>query len=122
MSQEAVIQFFDAVYQNKELQGQLNYGFATAAPKAVIQIAQDNGYSFAASDLKAALDKQVELTDRQLDAVAGGLRNSFIQESGPSWVQNQPYRSEMQESQEKEAVNSSPAHPSVVETFRSLMG
>lgn len=72
MSQQSVIQFFDAVFQNKQLQGQLNYGIAEFAPEILLQIAKENGYSFLTEDLKAVLEKQTELSDKQLEAVAGG--------------------------------------------------
>ena len=72
MSQNKVIQFFDAVFNNKILQGQINYGFAKFAPEALKLIAQENGYKFTIEDLKSALNTQEELSNEQLAAVVGG--------------------------------------------------
>lgn len=92
MSQESVIQFFDAVFQNKQLQGQLNYEVAKSAPNALIQIAQENGYSFSTEDLKTVLEAQAELSDKQLEAIAGGRKPQFVDFSDdPHFIQaNKP--------------------------------
>src|SRR4051812_31949286 len=92
MSQETVVQFFDAVFKDTSLQGKLNHGFAAIAPEALIKIAQENGYSFTTEELKAAL-QHAELSDEQLNAVAGGRPADFVREGGPPWVQNQSYGS-----------------------------
>ncbi|MBW4573794.1 MAG: Nif11-like leader peptide family RiPP precursor [Aphanothece sp. CMT-3BRIN-NPC111] len=87
MSQEAVIQFFQALSQEKDLQGQLNYAFATAAPQQLIQVASENGYSFTPEELSAVLDNQGELSDQQLEAVAGGRRPQFVEFTNPDFIQ-----------------------------------
>ncbi|MEH1944914.1 MAG: Nif11-like leader peptide family RiPP precursor [Nostoc sp.] len=120
MSQETVVQFFDAVFKDTSLQGKLNQSFAAIAPDALIQIAQENGYSFTTEELKAAL-QQAELSDEQLNAVAGGRPADFVREGGPPWVQNQSYGSATPDGAGEEAINSATeSYPSAVETFRSL--
>lgn len=47
------------------------------------------------------------------------LRPAFIRESGPTWVQNQPYVPKMLESLPNEAANAE--YLSAVDTFQSLM-
>jgi predicted ribosomally synthesized peptide with nif11-like leader len=76
--QDSVIQFFDTIFQNKQLQGQLNQVLAKVAPQALIQIAQSHGYNFTIEDLKAVLTNQGELSEQQLGSVAGGATPKFI--------------------------------------------
>jgi predicted ribosomally synthesized peptide with nif11-like leader len=118
MSQESFIQFFDTVAQNQKLQASLNHALATFSPKTLIKIAKENGFNFTLEDIEAVLNNQLELSPEQLNAVAGGMM--FIQ-GRPSWVENQPYRSRMQESLGDKTVSSTiDLHLSAVETFRSL--
>ena len=76
MSQKKVIQFFDAVFNSKLLQGQINYRLAELAPEAIKLIAQENGYNFTVEDLKSVLNTQEELSNEQLAAVVGGLKSN----------------------------------------------
>ncbi|MDZ8106462.1 MAG: Nif11-like leader peptide family RiPP precursor [Nostoc sp. DedQUE12a] len=120
MSQGTVVQFFDAVFKDTSLQGKLNQRLAEIAPEALIQIAQEHGYSFTTEELKAAL-QQAELSDEQLNAVAGGRPSDFVREGGPPWVQNQPYSAATQDAVGEEVINSATdSCPSAVEAFRSL--
>jgi hypothetical protein len=43
MLQDSVIQFFDTIFQNKQLQGQLNQVLAKVAPQTLIEIAKSHG-------------------------------------------------------------------------------
>ena len=70
MSQQSVIQFFDVILQNKELPRQLNYEVAESVLKILLRIMEENDHNFSNVDLEAVLEKQTELTDECLEAVA----------------------------------------------------
>ncbi|KAF3884615.1 MULTISPECIES: Nif11-like leader peptide family natural product precursor [Nostocales] len=121
MSQETVVQFFDAAFQDQIIQGQLNYAFAAIAPEALIQIAGENGYSFTAGELQAVLEQQAELSDEQLNSVAGGRAAYFVREGGPIFAQKQSYDSPMRDELGDEEVDfATNSNTSAVEAFRSL--
>ncbi|MCG9891965.1 MAG: Nif11-like leader peptide family natural product precursor [Thermosynechococcaceae cyanobacterium MS004] len=144
MSTESVTQFFEAVYNDKELQGALNYALVKTSPDALIAIAQEKGFSFNKADLDAVGGD--ELSAEALDGVVGGAASSFSNLSqialqtnffsrytnigdlkasgdkfkltipGPSWVNQQSFQpvKAISENEESEAV-------SAVELFQSLV-
>ena len=55
MSNEAVGKFFESVYEDKSLQGALNYALVATSPETVVEIAKQKGYDITVEDLKSAL-------------------------------------------------------------------
>jgi predicted ribosomally synthesized peptide with nif11-like leader len=90
MLQDSVIQFFDTIFQNKQLQGQLNQVLAKVAPQTLIEIAKSHGYNFTIEDLKAVLTNQGELSEQQLGSVAGGVPSFVDFSDEPIFVQAKP--------------------------------
>jgi len=77
VSDEIVVQFLNAYSQDKDIQAQINSILVSENPEAIVEIARNNGYNFTAAELKAIMDKNMEqleyeLSERDLDAVAGG--------------------------------------------------
>jgi predicted ribosomally synthesized peptide with nif11-like leader len=84
MSQESAIQFFKAVDASPELKKQVPLGESDSPEmvQKVIAVANKAGYSFTIEDLRGAVraraEQQVragELSEADLEKVAGGLRN-----------------------------------------------
>ena len=79
MSQEAVIEFIEAVEANPSLRQQLN---SAESPEIAIAIAEEQGYQFTQAELLAVMQEkqlsfasEVELSEEQLEAVAGGKQS-----------------------------------------------
>ena len=147
MSNEAVGQFFASVYDDKSLQGALNYALVAASPETVVEIAKKKGYDITVDDLKAVLqESEEELSEAELENVAGGrslspgllgvqaLKTNFwgrfsqfggaslasgfkLTIPGPSFVLAQAY--EGKQATEKE--NTDATAPSAVDIFQALM-
>ena len=66
MSEEQLKGFLEKVNGDTSLQDKLN---AAASPEAVIEIAKAAGFSITAEDMQSAT---VELSDEELEGVAGG--------------------------------------------------
>lgn len=80
MSQENVQQFYDMVSNNSEMQERLK----TAGSKEnffnmAVQLGQENGYTFTSQEVESFLNQrnQSELSDRELESVAGGEASGF---------------------------------------------
>jgi len=72
MSQSELERFISDVKNNKELQGELKA--AGADVDAIVKVATGKGYGFSADELKAFVEtKKGELSEEQLEKVAGGL-------------------------------------------------
>jgi predicted ribosomally synthesized peptide with nif11-like leader len=72
MSQEAVKDFFDFAKTSEEVQLQLKNGVSY---EGIIKIASEKGYNFTEKDLQkhiTSLGGQEELSEQELEAVAGG--------------------------------------------------
>jgi predicted ribosomally synthesized peptide with nif11-like leader len=80
MSTEAVAKFLDEVAQNKQLGDEVRGVIAEREEQAAFELvnfAGKRGYEFTATELRQRLvglqEKTVELSDAELEAVAGGL-------------------------------------------------
>ena len=69
MSEEQLKAFWEAVQADAGLQEKLK---AAADANAVAAIAKEAGFSICADDLKNALNAQSEISDEELEGVAGG--------------------------------------------------
>lgn len=72
MSQEVVRNFFQFIETDEELQEQVKNANNSAT---VIQIATKKGYEFTAEELQEYMQNE-ELSLEELEAVAGGLRDT----------------------------------------------
>ena len=84
MSAEAVAQFLDRVARDEELGGQVRSIIADREEEAAFEIvafAEKRGFAFTATELRKHLAdlqaKTVELSEAELEAVAGGLMTSL---------------------------------------------
>ena len=76
MAKENVAKFFAQVYENKALQGALHGALAVASPETVVEIAKNKGFNFTADELKDVVKPRGgELSDKEMEAVAGGALN-----------------------------------------------
>jgi predicted ribosomally synthesized peptide with nif11-like leader len=100
---DAISQYFARVREDSGLQGQLNAAFADKAPEEIARIASRHGYNFSADELRQMLKDRAQVslqgevfwtmvTQHASLRPAPALRPVFIQITGPSWVQSQPYR------------------------------
>ena len=93
MSEEQLKAFLEKVQGDTSLQEKLK---AAADANAVAAIAKEAGFSISADDLTNA---QSELSDQELEGVAGGVRTSMIQIMNDSrqdyneWLHEIRYRS-----------------------------
>ena len=74
MSEEKLKAFLEKVQSDTNLQEKLK---AAADANAVVDIAKEAGFSISADDLKNAQSDITELSDEELEGVAGGRRNIF---------------------------------------------
>jgi predicted ribosomally synthesized peptide with nif11-like leader len=74
MANNDVAQFFEAVYNDKDLQGALHAALCKVAPDLIVEIAGVKGYKFTNQDLQEASSKSNdrELTHQEMAAVSGG--------------------------------------------------
>lgn len=71
MSKDEVARFSNDVKNNPELQAEFKH--TGTDMDAFVSLANEKGYDFSADDVKAhAAEKSGELSDEQLDQVAGG--------------------------------------------------
>ncbi len=75
-SMKNLLQFIKHSEEDDDVKGKLNE-LSTTDPSAIVDYAKDLGYEFTAKDLddfgKALLDQEEELSDEELDQVAGGV-------------------------------------------------
>ncbi len=72
---ENVKRFLEAVSQDKEFLEKIN---EAASPETVIALAAEKGFTLTAEDMKPAATG--ELSDDELDGVAGGIDNTALWE------------------------------------------
>lgn len=74
MANTDVARFFEAVYNDKDLQGALHVALCKLAPEVIVEMAATKGYQFTSQELQEAssLSGNRELSDREMAAVAGG--------------------------------------------------
>ena len=75
MSQEAAAAFLATLAANANLRSELDAQIHSAADKvdAFVAFAARKGHQFAPADLAAALAAQAEMSEEQLDRIAGGF-------------------------------------------------
>jgi predicted ribosomally synthesized peptide with nif11-like leader len=74
MSVEAVDAFFAKMAEDEALQDAYSSAVDRATRAAAVELAAEHGLEFTAEELGTAMESQMaELSDEQLDAVAGGL-------------------------------------------------
>ena len=91
MSNQFVLDFFAQALQNPELIAKLK---SLVDPKEIIAIAESQGYIFTEAELlevqKQKLEQSLQLTDElsegQLETVAGGVRRTMLMKSNSSGV------------------------------------
>ena len=74
MANTDVARFFEAVYNDRDLQGALHAALCKLAPDVIVELAATKGYKFTSQDLQEAASKSAdhELTDQEMAPVAGG--------------------------------------------------
>jgi predicted ribosomally synthesized peptide with nif11-like leader len=74
MANTDVARFFEAVYNDKDLQGALHAALCKLAPEVIVEIAATKGYKFTSQELQEAASPSAdrELSDQKMAAVAGG--------------------------------------------------
>ena len=70
MSEEQLKAFLEKVKADTSLQEKLK---AAASPEAAIEIAKEAGFSINAEDIQSMQSSTVELSDKELEAAAGGF-------------------------------------------------
>ena len=70
MSEEQLKAFLEKVKADTSLQEKLN---GAADADAVVEIAKDAGFSITAEDIQSMQSATVELSDEELEGVAGGM-------------------------------------------------
>ena len=73
MSEEQFKAFLKKVKGDTSLQEKLK---AAASPEAVMEIAKEAGFSITAEDIQSTQSATAELTDKELEAAAGGCRHA----------------------------------------------
>ena len=73
MSEEQLKTFLEKVKGDTSLQEKLK---AAASPEAVMEIAKEAGFSITAEDIQSMQSAPAELTDKELEAAAGGCRHA----------------------------------------------
>ena len=71
MSEEQLNAFLEKVKSDTSLQEKLK---AAASPEAAIDIAKDAGFSITAEDIQSMQSVTLELSDHELEQVAGGCQ------------------------------------------------
>ena len=74
MSEEQLNAFLEKVKADTSLQEKLK---TAASPEAAIEIAKAAGFSITSADIQSMQSSTVELSDEELDDVAGGFCNYF---------------------------------------------
>ena len=82
MSEEQLNAFLEKVKTDTELQDKLK---AAASPEAVIEIAKEAGFSITAEDIQSMQSATVELSDDELEQVAGGCQINSAKLSFPPY-------------------------------------
>jgi len=74
MANTDVARFFEAVYNDKDLQGALHAALCKLAPEVIVEIAAAKGYKFTSQELQEAASPSAdrELSDQKMAAVVGG--------------------------------------------------
>ena len=76
MSEEQLKAFLERVKADTSLQEKLK---AAASPEAVLEIANEAGFSITAEDIQSMQSSTVELSDEELEGAAGGTARSKAQ-------------------------------------------
>ena len=79
MTQESLEQFLEKVAQNEELQLQIG---EEIDGDALIALGAEHGFEFNVEELNELSSEPTELTDDDLDSVAGGVMNSSLKADG----------------------------------------
>ena len=80
MSEEQLKAFLERVKADTSLQEKLK---AAASPDAVLEIANEAGFSITAEDIQSMQSSTVELSDEELEGAAGGNRDGLRQRTDP---------------------------------------
>ena len=72
MSEEQLKAFLEKVKGDTSLQEKLK---AAASPEAALEIAKEAGFSITAEDMQSMQSETVELSNEELENIAGGRRN-----------------------------------------------
>lgn len=70
MALDDIGKFLEHLEVNEELAKEF---FSSETPSAAIEVARKAGYVFTVNELKMIFVKEIELSDDELDSVAGGL-------------------------------------------------
>ena len=76
MSEEQLKAFLEKVKGDTSLQEKLK---AAASPEAAIEIAKEAGFAITAEDIQSMQSATVELSDEELESVAGGGHFSVLE-------------------------------------------
>ena len=79
MSQQSLEQFLEKVAQSEELQTQIG---EEINGDALIALGAEHGFEFNTEELNELSSEPTELTDDDLDSVAGGTMNSALKADG----------------------------------------
>ena len=82
MSEEQLKAFLEKVKADTSLQEKLK---STASPEAAIEIAKEAGFSITAEDMQSMQSAMVELSDHELEQVAGGCQVNSAKLSFPPY-------------------------------------
>ena len=82
MSEEQLNAFLEKVKSDTELQDKLK---AAASPEAAIEIAKEAGFSINAEDIQSMQSATVELSNDELEQVAGGCQINSAKLSFPPY-------------------------------------
>ena len=82
MSEEQFKAFLEKVKSDTSLQEKLK---AAASPEAAIEIAKEAGFAITAEDIQSMQSATVELSDHELEQVAGGCQVNSAKLSFPPY-------------------------------------
>ena len=82
MSEEQLKGFLEKVKADTSLQEKLK---AAASPEAAIEIAKEAGFAITAEDIQSMQSATVELSDHELEQVAGGCQVNSAKLSFPPY-------------------------------------
>jgi predicted ribosomally synthesized peptide with nif11-like leader len=81
MAKESAVQFLDKVYSDSEFKAEVKAMVKSGSLEEITDVAATHGYNFSTDELKeASAERPVvtqELSDEELESVAGGLIISY---------------------------------------------
>ena len=83
MSEDQLKAFIEKVKADTSLQEKLK---AAASPEAAVEIAKDAGFAITAENLQSMQPKSQELSDEELEGVAGGGQGGLCIHSCWTWT------------------------------------